>query len=79
MRHTVGMAVGVAGLTVAVSLPAVSAKANTDSNDHRNVARSLQQIQGAIKSAGPLSRARAAGEKLAGWFNWRNWNNWRNY
>lgn len=79
MRHSVSKAVGVAGLTVAVSLPAVNAKAATDANDHQDVAKALQQVQNSIKAAGPVVRARAAGEKLAQWVNWRNWNNWRNF
>lgn len=79
MRHTVSKAAGVVGLTVAVSLPAVSSKAAEIDNEHRDVAKALLQIQNDANSVIQLSPARASGEKLAQWFNWRNWNNWRNF
>ena len=77
MRHTVSRAVGVAGLTVAVSLPAAGVQASENRN-HTDVANSLHHVQQAIKAVGSKMRAFATGEKMA-WGNWQNWNNWRNY
>lgn len=79
MRHTVSKAAGVVGLTVAVTLPAVSAQAAIVNNDHQDITNTLQQIRNAAKSFDTLVPARASEQKLAQWFNWRNWNNWRNY
>lgn len=80
MRQTVSKAAGVVGLTVAVSLPAANVNAAVADNDYQDIAKALQQVQDAAKSADLISPARAStGEKLAQWFNWRNWNNWRNY
>ncbi len=77
MRHTVSRAVGVAGLTVAVSLPAATAQTSGDRG--AAAAKSLQHVQEAVKAAGPKGRALTARGQNMAWGNWQNWNNWRNY
>ena len=76
MRQTIGAAVGVAGLTFAVSLPAVHAKA---AESGRTASKMSHQVQNAAKKIGQQARTKLNGQSLARWVNWNNWNNWRNY
>lgn len=78
MRQSVGRAVGLAGLTVAVSLPAATVQ-TADAQEKRDVTRSLQQVQKAVKAAPVTAGTTRPGGKMAQWQNWNNWNNWRNY
>ena len=79
MRQSVSRAVGLAGLTVAVSLPGAGID-TTDAQEKRDITRSLQQVQSAVKKAAPSTlRTTRPGGAMAQWSNWQNWNNWRNY